>query len=176
MSCFCQKRKVFIQCLCLEGPIQKLFVVIPKILMIETQWPNKKLCILFLLVLFLCHQSQFPHAEIARCKGCVSPFENGGREQPPLGNSLPVFSHLVETQSEDAISLSVLVNIRLLPPTHRGLALPPHDVCIFGFFPLENRMEERKHFGVLISSGEILMGLGEWNCFQSLKKSSVIWK
>lgn len=72
--------------------------------------------------------------QIARCEGCVSPFENGVREQPPLGNSLTLFSHLVETQSEDAISLSVLVNIRLLPPTHHVLALLPHDSCIFGFF------------------------------------------
>lgn len=51
-------------------------------------------------------------------------------EQSLFVDSLIGLSHLVGRETKDVISLSALVNVRLLPPKCSVLSLPPHDVCI----------------------------------------------
>lgn len=78
----------------------------------------------------LCHWSPFPDAEVATGECSVSPFVNGGMEQALLIDSLISLSHPAETQTEDVISLSALISVRLLPPKCSVIVLCPHDVCI----------------------------------------------
>lgn len=166
MSYLCQKREVFILCPCIEGPSLKPLLVIPRLIVIDlSQWPTKKFHIYFLLVLFSCAITVSPHVQ-----------RQPGVEVCKYLNALPVLSHLIETQTEDLVSYQSQWISDFCPQSTVCL-LCHHMMCDFFLSPPgKQEIEGREHFGVLISSGEILMGYREQNYFQSLKKSSVIWK